>query len=96
MTATAHALVAGAIASKIPDPLAAAALALASHFIMDSVPHWDFGTNWRNRPKSIRGILAIAETRLAGNAVVYLFCQQKQKGAHKKRRIFGKTLLQYL
>ena len=71
MTATAHALVAGAIASKIPDPLAAAALALASHFIMDSVPHWDFGTNWRNRPKSITGILAIAET-VIGMSVAYL------------------------
>ena len=71
MTATAHALVAGAIASHVPDPFSAALLALTSHFIMDSVPHWDFGTNWRNRPKSMTGILAIAET-VIGMSVAYL------------------------
>ena len=71
MTATAHALVAGAIASHIPDPFSAALLALASHFIMDSVPHWDFGANWRNRPTSVPGILAIAET-VIGMSVAYL------------------------
>lgn len=62
MTSTAHALVAGAIASQIQNPAAAAGLALISHFVMDSIPHWDFGTNWRNRSKVHTGLLAIAET----------------------------------
>ncbi|KKU83826.1 hypothetical protein A2973_05490 [Candidatus Gottesmanbacteria bacterium RIFCSPLOWO2_01_FULL_49_10] len=62
MTATAHALVAGAIAAKFPDPVTAAAISFSSHFIMDSIPHWDVGTNWRMRPKTITGIFAIAET----------------------------------
>lgn len=62
MTATAHALVAGAIATRFPDPILASTLALTSHYVMDSIPHWDFGTNWRNRPKYATGIFAIAET----------------------------------
>lgn len=75
MTATAHALVAGAIASKFSDPVTASGLALFSHFIMDSVPHWDFGTNWRNRPKAATGTVAIFETIL-GMAVAYWFFNQ--------------------
>lgn len=62
MTATAHALVAGTIASKFSDPLTASTLALVSHYIMDSIPHWDFGTNWRARPKKMTGLLALTET----------------------------------
>ncbi len=70
MTATAHALVAGAIATKFPDPTTAAALALTSHFIMDSVPHWDIGTNWRSRSKTATGTFAIIET-LTGITIAY-------------------------
>ncbi len=71
MTATAHALVAGAIASKFPDPTTAITLSLLSHFIMDTVPHWDVGTSWRNRSKSVTGILAIGET-LAGIGISFI------------------------
>lgn len=62
MTATAHALVSGALAAHFSDPITAVVLALTSHYIMDSIPHWDFGTNWRQRSKKITGIFAIAET----------------------------------
>lgn len=71
MTATAHALVAGAIASKFPDPLTASSLAFTSHFIMDAIPHWDMGTHWRLRGKFTTGVLAIGETIL-GITVAYL------------------------
>lgn len=71
MTATAHALVAGAIASKFPDPLTASTLAFTSHFIMDAIPHWDMGTHWRLRGKFTTGVLAISETIL-GITVAYL------------------------
>lgn len=64
MTATAHALVAGAIASRFGDPLTASILSLTSHYVMDSIPHWDFGTNWRNRPKHKTGLFAIVETSI--------------------------------
>jgi len=62
MTATAHALVAGAIAAHFPQPATAIPIALASHYVMDSIPHWDFGTNWRTRSKKQTGIMAVTET----------------------------------
>ena len=69
-------LVAGAIATKFSDPATATILALTSHFIMDSVPHWDFGTNWRARPKHVTGALAIAET-VIGFTVAYTVFAEK-------------------
>lgn len=60
--ATAHTLVAGAIAAKIGNPALALPLAFASHFVLDSIPHWDFGTNWRTRTKFATGMFAIIDT----------------------------------
>lgn len=51
MTATAHALVGGAIASTVHDPALGVSLAIISHPILDSIPHWDFGKGWRNKSK---------------------------------------------
>ncbi len=79
MTETAHALVAGAIAAKFPNPIIAVPLALTSHFIMDAVPHWDIGTNWRGRSKNMTGALAIAET-IIGITVTYFFFAGKVPG----------------
>lgn len=41
MLETPHVAVGIAIASKIPNPLLAIPLALASHFILDMTPHWN-------------------------------------------------------
>lgn len=49
MTATAHALIGAAIATKVANPLLGIPLAIASHFIADLVPHWDAGTNHREK-----------------------------------------------
>ncbi len=51
MTATAHALVGGAIAASIPDPTIGISLAFISHPLLDMVPHWDFGWGWRKKTK---------------------------------------------
>lgn len=51
MTATAHALVGGAIAATIPNPALGVTLALFSHPILDMIPHWDFGWDWRKKTK---------------------------------------------
>jgi hypothetical protein len=75
MTATAHALVSGAIAARFSDPVTASLLALTSHYVMDSIPHWDFGTNWRNRPKKLTGLFAIGETTI-GFILSYVFFGQ--------------------
>lgn len=73
MTATAHALVAGAIAVHVGDPVLASVLAFGSHFIMDAVPHWDIGTNWRSRSKSTTGALALIDTILGITVAYFLF-----------------------
>lgn len=73
MTATAHALVSGAIAASIPNPLLSIPLSFLSHLVMDTVPHWDFGTNWRSRTKSKTGAVAITDTILGFSLAYFLF-----------------------
>lgn len=51
MTATAHALVGGAIASTIANPAIGLPLAAISHPLLDMVPHWDFGWGWKKKTK---------------------------------------------
>lgn len=51
MTATAHALVGGAIAASIQNPAVGIPLAFASHPILDMIPHWDLGLGWRMKNK---------------------------------------------
>lgn len=69
MTATAHAVVGAAIAAGTPLPISLP-LALTSHFLLDLVPHWDFGTHFNNRPRYVSTILAAADV-LFGLALVY-------------------------
>lgn len=51
MTATAHALVGGAIAASFQNPAMGLPLAAASHPILDMIPHWDLGMGWRGKNK---------------------------------------------
>lgn len=51
MTATAHAIVGGAIAASVSNPVLGVTLALISHPLLDMVPHWDAGWGWRNKTK---------------------------------------------
>ena len=41
MLETPHVLIAAAIATKVPNPLLAIPLCLASHFVLDILPHWN-------------------------------------------------------
>lgn len=51
MTATAHALIGGAIAASISNPAIGLPLAAISHPFADMIPHWDFGLGWRKKSK---------------------------------------------
>ena len=51
MTATAHALVGGAIAASVQDPAIGVTLAFVSHPLLDMIPHWDLGIGWRGKNK---------------------------------------------
>jgi len=53
MTATAHALIGGAIAAAVPDPALGITLAAVSHPIADMIPHWDFGWGWKKKSKAL-------------------------------------------
>lgn len=70
MTATAHAIVGGAIAAVVPDPSIGIPLAAFSHPILDLIPHWDFGWGWKKKSK----VLLFAQTSadlLFGLVVTY-------------------------
>jgi hypothetical protein len=73
MTSTAHALVSGAIAAAVPNPVLSMPLIFVSHFIMDAVPHWDFGTDWRSRSKLTTGAIAICDTILGFTVAYFMF-----------------------
>lgn len=51
MTATAHALVGGAIAYSVQNPALGITLSFLSHPLLDFIPHWDFGWGWRKKTK---------------------------------------------
>lgn len=54
MTATAHALVGGAIAASTPqNPILGISLAAISHPLLDMIPHWDFGLGWKKKTKAL-------------------------------------------
>lgn len=75
MTATAHALIAGAIASSVQNPVVGVTLAAISHPICDLVPHWDFGNNWRQKNKIVFFLEAAADLAI-GVGLSYLIFGQ--------------------
>jgi len=62
MLETPHVAVGAAIALKIPNPFISIPLALASHFILDRVPHWNphFYTETQKLGKPTKKSTAIA------------------------------------
>ena len=73
MTATAHALIGASLATRISNPLLGIPIAILSHFIADLIPHWDAGTN--HRQKSIMRLRAEAtlDVLLGFALVIILF-----------------------
>lgn len=73
MTATAHALIGGAIAASTPNnPALGITLAAISHPVLDFIPHWDFGAGWRKKNKLVLFSQAMADV-IFGLVVTYLF-----------------------
>ncbi len=71
MTATGHAIIGTVIAAKIGNPQLAVPLALASHIAADAFPHWDEGTNGKEKNKERLIKEAIFDV-LLGFAISYL------------------------
>jgi uncharacterized protein involved in cysteine biosynthesis len=73
MTATAHALAGAALAVKISNPIIGLPIALISHFLLDLVPHWDFGTNWKKKTKRLLWLQSTLDVLLGFGLVLWLF-----------------------
>lgn len=76
MTATAHALIGASIAAKVSNPIIGIPLAIFSHFLADLIPHWDVGTNHREKTKTQLNIEASLDI-LLGFGLVFLIFQNQ-------------------
>ncbi|MBI2011756.1 hypothetical protein HYS91_03230 [Candidatus Daviesbacteria bacterium] len=75
MTATAHALVGGAIASSVSNPALGLTLSALSHPLLDLIPHWDFGRGWKQKSK-VKLFLQASLDLGAGVILAYLLFGQ--------------------
>ena len=71
MTATGHAIIGTVIAVKIGNPQLAVPIAFASHIAADAFPHWDEGTNGKEKGKT-RLIAEAALDVVFGFVISYL------------------------
>ena len=73
MTATAHALIGASLATRISNPLLGIPIAILSHFIADLIPHWDAGTNHRQKSMMRLRAEATLDVLLGFALVIILF-----------------------
>ncbi len=74
MTATAHALVGGVIVAALPDnPALGITLVAISHPILDMIPHWDFGLDWKKKSKTLLFFQSLADLVFGVALTFYLF-----------------------
>lgn len=76
MTATAHALIAGSITASTGNPALGISASFISHPLLDLVPHWDFGANWRRKTKT-RLFLEASFDLIAGVGLTFLIFGSK-------------------
>lgn len=79
MTATAHAVIGTVIAAKIGNPYLAIPLALASHFVLDMVPHWDAAVGSPAKDKKRIFVESVGDVllglTLSYSVIIFLFPQ---------------------
>ncbi len=76
MTATAHAIIGGAIAASTPgNPALGISLAAISHPILDMIPHWDFGLGWKKKNKLVLFLQSSADL-IFGVVITFLLFGQ--------------------
>lgn len=76
MTATAHALIGGAIAASTQNPVLGISASFISHPFLDLVPHWDFGANWKKKTK-VKLFFEASGDLLLGVVLTYLLFGSK-------------------
>lgn len=76
MTATGHAIIGTVIAAKIGNPALAIPIAFASHFVADSLPHWDTGYHRKQKGRTSFFFQSAADVLigfLASYAIIRVF-----------------------
>lgn len=73
MTATAHALIGGAIAASVSNPAIGIPLSAISHPIVDMIPHWDFGLGWKKKNKVVLFLQSFGDFALGVSLAFFIF-----------------------
>ncbi|KKU89069.1 MAG: hypothetical protein UY18_C0004G0034 [Microgenomates group bacterium GW2011_GWF2_47_9] len=83
MLSISHATVGAFIATSVENPALSIPLILASHYLLDAVPHWDAGTGLGNGSKSVGKalLLELPDLLLAGTIVLLFFLLPQIWGA---------------
>ncbi|MCX6726075.1 MAG: hypothetical protein NT052_02060 [Candidatus Shapirobacteria bacterium] len=77
MLSTSHSLISALIVSRIFPPQLSLPLVLASHYLLDIVPHWDTGTGLTNGHKSKKkAVLETLVDVIVGFSLVFIFFQK--------------------
>lgn len=77
MLSVTHGLVGATIAAQPISPIISLSVAFGSHFLLDLVPHWDWGVRFRKRPVITSFWYSLVDG-LAAIAVVYGLFQAGQ------------------
>lgn len=76
MLETPHVIVGAAIATRVANPALALPLALASHFILEKVPHWNPHLNTETekygKPTKQSTVIVIADATLATVSLLFI------------------------
>lgn len=75
MLSIAHATTGALIAVKITNPYLSIPLILASHYILDAIPHWDAGTGLSNGTRTPKQafLAEIPDILIAGLLIIFFF-----------------------
>lgn len=76
MTATGHAVIGALLAAKIANPYIGIPLAIISHLAADAFPHWDLGTNEKQKGRTrVRNeaVFDVIISLLVGYGIIFLF-----------------------
>lgn len=77
MLSIAHAVTGAFIAAQLPEPIVFIPLAIASHFVLDHVAHFDAGTNMKDpRRKTYITLIAAAVDLLVAGILIALIWRQ--------------------
>jgi hypothetical protein len=76
MTGLNHAVTGALVAAVIKEPLIALPAALASHFVIDALPHWDYKIEGSARKRQLIMLADLAFSILLLSVVAFLLTEQ--------------------